>query len=144
MKLFSTALILAIATTLATATVGSMIASHSFANADVKNISPAADLPTAATLIAKGESKPLAKQLQGKPVMVEIYASWCPGCKNIAPTISQLKKQYAGKANFVVLDVTDSKTTQASMRMAAKLGLTDFTRCATKTKHRQDAQIAKV
>jgi thiol-disulfide isomerase/thioredoxin len=28
---------------------------------------------------------PLARQLQGKPVVVDIYASWCPACKNIAP-----------------------------------------------------------
>ncbi|MGF1589840.1 MAG: thioredoxin family protein, partial [Pleurocapsa sp.] len=27
----------------------------------------------------------LAQQLQGKPVVVDIYASWCSACKNIAP-----------------------------------------------------------
>jgi hypothetical protein len=50
--------------------VGSIIAGHSFANATIEKISPGLDLPTAAILIAKGESKPLAKQLQGKPVVV--------------------------------------------------------------------------
>lgn len=35
----------------------------------------------------KGETS-LAKELQGKPVVVDIYATWCPGCKNIALTIS--------------------------------------------------------
>jgi thiol-disulfide isomerase/thioredoxin len=59
-------------------------------------------------------------------VVVDIYASWSPGCKNIAPTLSQLKQQYGTKANFIVFDVSDSKATQTSMKMAARLGLTSF------------------
>jgi thiol-disulfide isomerase/thioredoxin len=95
--------------------------------AAIQNLStPSAKLPATATLIAKGETSPLAKKLQGKPVVVDIYASWCPGCKNIAPTLSQLKQQYGTKANFVVLNVTDAKTTKASMKMAKELGLTSF------------------
>lgn len=69
---------------------------------------------------------PLTKQLQGKPVVVDIYASWCPACTNIAPTLSQLKKEYAGKAHFVVLDVSDkSKANQAAAK-ARQLGLGRF------------------
>jgi thiol-disulfide isomerase/thioredoxin len=90
MKLVSSSLILTIATTLTTVMVGSIISGYSFANAAVRNISPAADIPTAAILIAKGEFKPLAKQLQGKPVVVDIYASWCGGCKNIVPLLLAL------------------------------------------------------
>jgi thiol-disulfide isomerase/thioredoxin len=119
MKYLPTSAILAIATIVAATTVSAVAA--------VQNISaPSAQLPTDTNLIAKNETTPLAKQLQGKPVVVDIYASWCPGCKNIAPTLSQLKKQYGSKASFIVFDVTDSKTTQASMKMAAKLGLTSF------------------
>jgi thiol-disulfide isomerase/thioredoxin len=69
---------------------------------------------------------PLAKQLQGKPVVVDIYASWCPACQNIAPTLSQLKQEYAGKAHFVVFDVSDkSKASEAESR-ARQLGLSQF------------------
>jgi len=68
----------------------------------------------------------LAKKLQGKPVVVDIYASWCPACKNIAPTVSQLKKQYEGKVNFVVLDVSDRASTAKSEALARELGLSDF------------------
>lgn len=69
---------------------------------------------------------PLAKKLQGKPVVVDIYASWCPACKNIAPTLSQLEKEYAGKVHFVVLDVSDKATTAKSEAIAKELGLSDF------------------
>ncbi|MGG6263687.1 thioredoxin domain-containing protein [Leptolyngbya sp. AN03gr2] len=69
---------------------------------------------------------PLAKQLQGKPVVVDIYASWCPACKNVAPTLSQLKQEYGGRVHFVVLDVSDrAKATQAENR-ARELGLGQF------------------
>jgi thiol-disulfide isomerase/thioredoxin len=68
----------------------------------------------------------LAKKLQGKPVVVEIYASWCPACKNVAPTISQLKREYSGKANFVVFDVSDRSKTAKSQSLAQQLGLAQF------------------
>ena len=119
MKFLMTSSILAIAATLATTTFSSIAA--------IENISTSsAQLPANATLIAKGETAPLAKQLQGKPVVVDIYASWCPGCKNIAPTLSQLKQQYGTKINFIVFDVTDAKKTKASVKMAEKLGLISF------------------
>lgn len=76
--------------------------------------------------LAGTTTKPLAKQLQGKPVFVDIYASWCPGCKNIAPTLSRLKQQYQGKAHFVVFDVTDRATTQMAETRAKELGLSEF------------------
>lgn len=69
---------------------------------------------------------PLAKELQGKPVVVDIYASWCSKCKNIAPTLSQLKQQYAGKVHFVVLDVSDKSTSTQAEVTAKKLGLGQF------------------
>jgi len=68
----------------------------------------------------------LAQQLQGKPVVVDVYASWCSACKNIAPTLSQLKQKYAGAVNFVVLDVSDRASTAKSEATARKLGLSNF------------------
>jgi thiol-disulfide isomerase/thioredoxin len=75
---------------------------------------------------SKTGGKALATKLQGKPVVVDIYASWCPSCKNIAPTISALKQEYASKANFVVFDVSDQATTEKSLAKAKELGLEEF------------------
>jgi len=69
---------------------------------------------------------PLAQKLQGKPVVVDVYASWCPACQNIAPTVSQLKEEYAGKVEFVVLDVSDKSTTAEAEATAQELGLSKF------------------
>ena len=69
---------------------------------------------------------PLAKQLQGKPVVVDVYATWCAACKNIAPTVTQLKQKYAGKVEFVVLDVSDKTSTAKVEAKAKELGLSKF------------------
>lgn len=70
--------------------------------------------------------QPLAQKLQGKPVVVDIYATWCAGCRKIKPALEAIKKDYAKTANFVVLDVTDKGTTQAAEAKAKQLGLEDF------------------
>ncbi len=74
----------------------------------------------------KSVGGPLAKELQGKPVVIDVFATWCPGCKNIEPTLGKLKKDYGDRANFVVLDVTDKKTMEEAKAKAEKLGLTAF------------------
>jgi thiol-disulfide isomerase/thioredoxin len=119
MKFLPITTLLSIVATLTANTFGAVAA--------IQNIStPLVKLSAPATLIAKGETSPLAKKLQGKPVVVDIYATWCPGCNNIAPALSQLRKQYSTKASFVVFNVSDTKTTKASMKMARELGLTSF------------------
>jgi thiol-disulfide isomerase/thioredoxin len=69
---------------------------------------------------------PLAKELQGKPTVAEIYADWCPFCKAAAPTLSSLKDEYKGKVNFVDLDITNRSTSQQAEVTAKKLGLGSF------------------
>ncbi len=85
--------------------------------------SPAAE---AKPSLAARQAGSLATELQGKPVVVDIYASWCPACKNVAPTLEKLNKEYAGKANFVVLDVTDKAAITKSTAKAKELGLDKF------------------
>jgi thiol-disulfide isomerase/thioredoxin len=92
----------------------------------VTMVVPQPEISIAQTRVAGAMAKPLARELQGKPVLVDIYAIWCPGCKNIAPTLSTLKQKYQGRVNFVVFDVTDRSTTQASEAKAQKLGLSEF------------------
>ena len=69
---------------------------------------------------------PLAPRLQGKPVVVDIYASWCAACQNIAPTLGELKTQYGDDIHFIVLDVSDRAKTSQSETLATELGLSDF------------------
>ncbi len=75
---------------------------------------------------ANSVGAPLAQELQGKPVVVDVFATWCAACKNIAPTLSQLEKDYEGKVHFVVLDVSDKLTISQAEAQAKQLGLSQF------------------
>ncbi len=82
--------------------------------------------PCAGRKAANSVGGRLAKQLQGKPVVVDIYASWCPACKNIAPTVSKIKQQYGNKITFVTLDVSNKASAAKAVATAKQLGLSKF------------------
>ena len=44
-----------------------------------------------------------------KPTFLEFYAEWCEVCKEMAPKISNLKKEYEKDINFVFLNVDNQK-----------------------------------
>jgi len=39
------------------------------------------------------------------PVLVDMYATWCPPCKKIAPVLNRLAPTYKGKVAFVKVNV---------------------------------------
>lgn len=85
---------------------------------------PAANRVTG--LVAQAQGGVLAPSLQGKPVVVDIYASWCSKCQTIAPTLRSLQQQKAGKATFLKFDVSDAAQLKTSRERARALGLGPF------------------
>jgi thiol-disulfide isomerase/thioredoxin len=85
-----------------------------------------ARIPGAGGWVAQKQAGALAQSLQGRPVVVDIYASWCPACRTIAPTLRSLKQGKAGKATFVTFDVSDAASLKASRERARALGLGAF------------------
>ena len=61
-----------------------------------------------------------------KPTVAIIRADWCPYCKQLEPTMMGLMKDYQGKLNFVMFDVTNKVTTAKAAAMAKSLGLSSF------------------
>ena len=96
------------------------------ANPCASKANPCASKANPCASKAQSIGGPLARELQGKPVVVDVFATWCAGCKNIAPTLTQLKQQYSDRVNFVVLDVTDKAKLQETQAKAEKLGLGQF------------------
>ncbi|MFM2430442.1 MAG: hypothetical protein RLZZ511_1655 [Cyanobacteriota bacterium] len=80
--------------------------------------------PKSSILVA--QNRGLAKQLQGKPVVVNVHASWCSACKTVSPVLSKLQQEYGSKANFVAFDVSDRGSTKSAQNKAQQLGLSDF------------------
>ena len=45
----------------------------------------------------------------GKPTYLEFYAEWCEICKEMAPEVTELKKDFDNQINFVFLNVDNPK-----------------------------------
>ena len=43
-----------------------------------------------------------------KPVLVDYWADWCAPCKQIAPIIEELDREYGDKITFLKLDTNDN------------------------------------
>ena len=72
------------------------------------------------------EAKQAAPQVVKNVNLVVIYASWCPGCKNIQPTLDQIEKEFGNIVNLVYLDVSTPKQAIASLQKAKELNIVDF------------------
>lgn len=44
-----------------------------------------------------------------KPIVIDLYATWCGPCRAIAPIIEELAEDYKGKVNFYKVDVDKQK-----------------------------------
>ncbi len=48
-----------------------------------------------------------------KPVLVDLWATWCRPCQMIAPILDELANEYNGRINFVKIDVDQNPKTAA-------------------------------
>jgi thiol-disulfide isomerase/thioredoxin len=82
---------------------------HSSSSPDQPGLSTAA-LFAATFPDAEGKQQPL-KQWQGKILVVNFWATWCPPCREEMPELSQLQEQYRGH-NLAVVGISVENVTQ--------------------------------
>lgn len=62
-----------------------------------------------ATTILTLDGKQLAlSDLRGTPLVVNFWASWCVPCRQEAPVLNAAATKYAGRVQFVGVDIQDS------------------------------------
>jgi thiol-disulfide isomerase/thioredoxin len=61
-----------------------------------------------------------------KPMVVVVYADWCPLCQKLKPVLALINERYKGQIQYVRMDVTTEASAQRSRREARSLGLEPF------------------
>lgn len=86
-----------------------------------------------ASLAMAGEIKPYSQQefdkltAEGKPVLLDISAPWCPTCKQQKPIIESLMKQPAYKdVTTLTIDFDTSKPTLKKFKVTSQSTLVAF------------------
>ena len=74
-------------------------------------------VPELTLLDANGNTVSLSQVLDGKPVVLNVWASWCPPCVAELPHFEQAAKDYEGRVNFMMVNFTDgSRETMAGAK----------------------------
>ena len=65
----------------------------------------------------------LIRASNGKAVMINFFATWCPPCRQEIPSIVKMNKKFAGKVVFVGVSVDDAKTAAQVQPFIKKMGM---------------------
>src|SRR5690606_18871236 len=60
------------------------------------------------------------------PVLVDLWAEWCPPCHRLAPLLDELAAEYAGRARLVTVDVDANPVTTRAYGVLAMPTLSLF------------------
>lgn len=67
-----------------------------------------------------------AQDQEKKPLVLVVYADWCPYCQNLKPVLALMNERYRGNIRYVVLDITSDATTAKAREQARNLGMEKF------------------
>ncbi len=61
-------------------------------------------------------------QLRGKPMVINVWASWCPPCIAESPLLKKVSQELAGKVDFIGINLEDDPT--SALQLMQDFGIT--------------------
>ena len=111
-------------TRLASLVFGAVVATLPGAlHAQMKGLRVGDKAPTAVVQTLDGAPVDLARFVGKSPVLIEFWATWCPLCRELEPTIKALHDEYKGKLEIVRLVVPQNQTPEKAREYVARHGL---------------------
>lgn len=103
------------------------VAAVSHLGAQEGGIDVGATAPAASVVRLDGAAANLSDYYGDKPVVLEFWATWCPLCKQLEPSLQAARERHAGTVRFVGVGVPSNQTADRQRTYVEKQQLTgDF------------------
>ena len=79
--------------------------------------------PSAKVYTLDGKEADLAQYVGKTPTVIEFWATWCPNCKELEPTLLDVAKKYGNRVKFVGVAVSVNESPERVKAFVAKHGL---------------------
>jgi thiol-disulfide isomerase/thioredoxin len=76
--------------------------------------------PSAAVQTLDGKPSDLSQFIGKKPVLMEFWATWCPNCRELEPTMTAMHAKYKSKVTFVGVAVSVNEDAALVKKYVAK------------------------
>jgi thiol-disulfide isomerase/thioredoxin len=76
--------------------------------------------PAAAVATLDGKPADLAQYIGKTPVLIEFWATWCPNCRELEPTLKAVAAKYASQVKFVGVSVSVNQSPDRVKAYVAK------------------------
>jgi thiol-disulfide isomerase/thioredoxin len=86
------------------------------ARAQDLGIEVGAQAPVVTVQSLDGKTVDLGNYIGKTPMLIEFWATWCPNCKELMPTLLDVEKKYGKKVKFVALAVAINQSPERVRR----------------------------
>lgn len=97
-----------------------LVFASSSAHAQDGGIAVGTPAPSATVETLDGKRFDLGTLFGKTPVVLEFWATWCPSCEELEPSLQALQKKYGGKVQFASIAVAINQSPERVRRWVAR------------------------